>query len=298
MTSAVVIPTKNRGPLLIRAIESALAQTLPVDEIIVIDDGSTDDTRAIVSDIGKADSRVRLIHLERSGGAAAARNIGVADTTADWICFLDSDDSWDPQKHAAQTKALAAAPNAVASFTGLRYAFIDHSIDAPAPQDVTSLALRGNNVVGSTSSAMVRKSTFDAVGGFDPALPSCQDWDLWMKLRQQGDFAMVTEPLVSFTQDSGGRISRNKDAVFAGHKIVFARALEGLTDPGEKAWVQSRQQYRIAQINFEDMANPKDAAKAALQSMAFKPTIRAARLFLRAAKRTLVGAPKGGGSPA
>lgn len=298
MTSAVIIPTKNRGALLTRAIESALAQTHPVDEVIVVDDGSTDDTRVLVNDLAKADRRVRLIPLARSGGAAAARNIGVADTTADWICFLDSDDTWDPKKHLAQTKALAANPAAVASFTGLRYAFAERSVDAPAPREVTNLALRGGNIVGSTSSAMIRRSAFNAVGGFDPELPSCQDWDLWMKLRQQGEFAMVTEPMVSFTQDSSGRISRNRDAVFAGHRIVFARALEGLTDPQARAWVRSKHQYRIAQINFEDMANPRDAARAAFQSMAARPTRMAARLLVRALKRTLVGAPEGGGGMA
>lgn len=289
MTSAVVIPTKNRGGLIARAIESALHQTLPVDEVVVVDDGSTDDTLAIVGDLSRADRRVRLIQLERSGGAAKARNIGVAETKADWICFLDSDDAWSLDKHAAQREAISSRPDAVASFTGLRYAYSEHSFDVPAPSEVSALALRGGNVVGSTSSAMIRRATFDAVGGFDQDLPSCQDWDLWMKLRAQGSFAMVSTPLVTFTQDSSGRISKNREAVFAGHRIVFSRALEGVDDYWQRARIRSAHQQRLAQIMLEDTGEPAAATKAALLSLALRPTRHGARLLLRAVRGSMVG---------
>lgn len=287
MASAVVIPTKNRGPLLVRAVESAMAQTLPVSEIVIVDDGSTDGTVEIVEGLSRSDPRVRLIRLEKSGGAAAARNRGVAETQSDWICFLDSDDSWEPGKHEAQVRALAETPGAIASFTGLRYVSKDSSFDVLPPSPVSALALRGNNVVGSTSSAMIRKDRFQAVGGFDPTLPSCQDWDLWMKLLDLGEFAMVREPLVSFTQDSNDRISKNREAVFAGHRIVFGRALHGLDGWRQRARVQASHQYRMAQIMLEDMGEPIGAAAAALRSVAHRPTRMGVKMFLRAARQAI-----------
>lgn len=286
MNSAVVVPTKNRGPLVGRAVESALSQTLPVREVIVVDDGSTDDTVEIVRALARSDDRVRLIEQKRSVGAAAARNRGVQETQADWICFLDSDDAWEPRKHQAQVSAIAGVPGAVASFTGLRYAYPGHSFDVLPPSSITTLDLRGGNVVGTTSSAMIRRDIFNAVGGFDPGLPSCQDWDLWIKLHQAGSFAMVREPLVTFTQDSADRISKNREAVFAGHKIVFDRALQGL-HPSQRARVQGRHHFRIAQILLEDMSDPVGAAKAALRSLGHRPTRMAARMFLRATKTAL-----------
>lgn len=288
MTSAVVIPTKNRARLLGRAVESALRQTLPVEEVIVVDDGSTDETPELLGVLARADSRVRTIRLDQSIGAAAARNRGVAATKADWICFLDSDDFWEPEKHRAQADAMTATDRGAASFTGLRYASEERSFDVLPPSTVSALELRSGNVVGSTSSAMVRREAFEAVGGFDPGLPSCQDWDLWMKLRQWGDFAMVRAPLVTFTLDSNGRISRNREAVFTGHRIVFERALQGLDDHRERARVRARHEYRLAQILLDDMDEPAKAAAAALRSIAHRPTRMAAQMFLRAGKRAIL----------
>jgi glycosyltransferase involved in cell wall biosynthesis len=287
MNSAVVIPTRDRGPLLGRAVESALRQTLPVREVIVVDDGSLDDTANIVRALARSDDRVRLVVQDGASGAAAARNRGVRETEAEWICFLDSDDTWEPRKHEAQAEAIAGTPGAVACFTGLRYAYRERSFDVLPPALLTTLDLRGANVVGSTSSAMIRRETFDVVGGFDPNLPSCQDWDLWIKLHQVGEFAMVREALVMFTQDGTDRISKNREAVFAGHRVVFDRALQGLDDRGQRARVQARHYYRMAQILLEDMDEPVGAAQAAFRSLARRPTRMAARMFLRAAKGAL-----------
>ncbi|MFN3513109.1 MAG: glycosyltransferase family A protein [Phenylobacterium sp.] len=288
MASAVVIPARNRASLIGRAVESALAQTLPVDEVVVVDDGSTDDTPEIVETLARRDDRVRLVRLPASGGAAAARNRGVAATRCDWICFLDSDDAWRPDKHAAQTQALEGAPDAVASFTGLRYESKDGDFEVAPPAVVDVASLRGANVVGSTSSSMVRRDAFDAVGGFDPDLPSCQDWDLWLKLRQVGAFAIVREPMVTFFQDSDGRISRNRDAVFAGHEVMFTRALEGVSGY-ERRKVRARHKHRLAQIMLYDFGDPAGAARAAARSLALRPTRSAVRLLWQAAGVALGG---------
>lgn len=291
LQSAVVIPTKNREALIGRAIESALRQTLPVAEVIVVDDGSEDGTHAVVRALAEADPRVRLIPLHVSGGAASARNRGVSETHAEWICFLDSDDAWAPEKHAAQARAIANAPGVVASFTGLRYVAQTYSFEVPAPASVTHLDLRGANVVGSTSSAMVRRDALLAVGGFDPDLPSCQDWDLWIKLRQRGEFALVRDALVDFTQDSNVRISKNKTAVFAGHDVVFSRALQGVDDHRQRRRIRSEHARRLAQIMLYDTGDPLGAAGKALKSLGERPTRDGVGLLLRSLRASMFGAP-------
>jgi glycosyltransferase involved in cell wall biosynthesis len=293
MTSAVVIPVRNRAGLIGRAVESVLHQTRQLSEIVVVDDGSTDDTPRVVAKLAKTDPRVRLLRLAKSVGAAAARNRGVAETRADWVCFLDSDDTWHQRKHEMQTNAIAASVNAVASFTGLRYAWEGRAFDVPAKGAVPLLDLRGQNIVGSTSSAMVLRQAFDAVKGFDPTLPSCQDWDLWIKLRLIGEFAMVLEPLVDFTQDSNARISKNREAVFEGHEIVFSRALHGIEDRWMEARVRAQHRYRSAQILLEDFDQPGKAARAALRSLFWRPTRHGARLLASAAKRIVTKAGSG-----
>jgi glycosyltransferase involved in cell wall biosynthesis len=115
--SAAVIPVRNRSTLIVEAIASVQRQTQPPEEIIVVDDGSTDGTPDLVDRLSKADGRIRLIALPKSEGASAARNVGINSSQCDWICFLDSDDQWMTQKNELQSRALANWPEAVASFT-------------------------------------------------------------------------------------------------------------------------------------------------------------------------------------
>ena len=109
ITVSAVIPAYNAGKYVGRAIESVLAQTRKADEIIVVDDGSTDDTAEVVERFGDA---VRFIRQENAG-ASFARNTGIEAATSDWIAFLDADDEWLPNKLKLQTEHLERNPNLV-----------------------------------------------------------------------------------------------------------------------------------------------------------------------------------------
>jgi hypothetical protein len=272
MTTTVIIPVHNRPVLVTRAIASLQAQTLAVNEILVIDDASTDDTRAVVLAMADEDPRIRLIALDKNGGASAARNIGLQKTQCDWVAFLDSDDGWMPDKHELQSRALAASPEAIGCFTGIRYQFGDHYKDESPPAQVTLAMVRGINYLGSTSTAMIRRATLISVGGFDAALPSCQDWDLWLKLGRIGPFQVIQKPLVSYSQADPKRISKNSIAVLAGHETVFALALADVTDPKEIRRIKASHQMRLAQIFLWDFDSPGRAIAAALRSLAIRPT--------------------------
>jgi glycosyltransferase involved in cell wall biosynthesis len=237
-----------------------------------VDDGSTDSTPDVVRKLTLQDSCIRLVRLPESAGASAARNVGVNATQCDWISFLDSDDQWMSQKHDLQKNALANCPEAVASFTGIRYQYKDGHDDLAAPSEITLQALRKHNYLGSTSTAMIRREALIRVGGFDQTLPSCQDWDVWLKLRGIGSFATVPEPLVLFNQTEPVRISRNKEAVFAGHRQLFARILKDVGDRKERRLVAAYHQIRLTQIYLSDFDQPLPAIATAVKSLALYRT--------------------------
>jgi glycosyltransferase involved in cell wall biosynthesis len=220
----VVIPTYNRAALLEKAIASVLAQTVQVGAIVVVDDGSTDDSRERVLALSAQDPRI-VLQAQSNAGANAARNAGIASATTALIAFLDSDDRWAPEKVARQLDALRSRSEAVASFTGILAVDGERPLyryDIPA--DLTLEEIRRHNVLGTTSSLMVRTDVVRTIGGFDPNLPSCQDWDLYLRLRRTGPFATVLEDLVLYEDGPHERITNNPGKAVSGHEAVFARA--------------------------------------------------------------------------
>jgi GT2 family glycosyltransferase len=287
VSAAAVIPVRNRPALIAEAIGSIQRQTQPLEEIIVVDDGSTDATPDVVMRLSQDDSRIRLVALATPGGASAARNAGIEVSRSEWISFLDSDDQWMPTKHEMQLRALAAHPHAVASFTGIRYQRRRRYHDRSPSQDITTQALRRFNHLGSTSCAMVRRDVLRQVGAFDASLPSCQDWDLWIRLRRAGDFAIVPDPLVVFNQTETFRISRNRTGVLAGHAQLLARALADVTDDREKRMIAAYHHLRLSQIHHWDFMEPYAGAIAALRSLMLHPTRGGAALLFEAPKTGL-----------
>ncbi|MBI1687013.1 glycosyltransferase family 2 protein [Caulobacter hibisci] len=286
MQVAAVIPVRNRRDVLVRAIRSIQAQTSPVAEIIIVDDASTDDTPDRVLAMAVEDPRIKLLRQPARAGASAARNRGVNAAAADWIAFLDSDDEWFPEKMALQAAALSAAPDSVASFTAQQIV----SDDGPAAvfrpaADISLRDLQQLNVLSTTSSALVRRSSLIEVKGFDESLPSCQDWDLWLRLRALGPFAIVREPLVSFYQSGTDRISRNMEAVLKGHEVLFARIeSEAQGGPVFRRRLRAKHQMRMSQIYLKDMGQPRTGFAYALRSMSLWPTKTAFRLAVQALK--------------
>src|SRR6185503_12070287 len=184
---SIVVATYNQAGFLTEAVASVRAQTFADWELLVVDDGSTDDTAAVAARF-RDDDRIRYLpgaHAER----AVARNRGVAAATGDLVAFLDADDLWRPEKLARQVAALAAAPGAGACYTATRFVDgggrplpIRKPVRATAGRLFTAFA-RGNFVI--LASMVVRRSCLAALGGFDATLPvyGCEDWDLWLRRR-------------------------------------------------------------------------------------------------------------------
>lgn len=280
MGVSVVIPARNRPRVLARALQSVKAQTYRVDEIIVVDDASDDGlTPQIVLDAAATDPRFRLLRQPERRGASAARNVGWRAATADWIAFLDSDDKWADDKIMKQIIRLEAAANCAACFTG--YQAIGH-VEAYVylpPKRVTLFALQRWNVLGTTSTAVVRRKVLEQLDGFDESLPSCQDWDLWIRIRKFGEIITIGEPLTLFEHAGDDRISKNVLNVKAGHKILFAKIRREIRNPVLKLCAISSHIRRMSQIYLYDFHNPVASLRNAVISLALFPNRPAIKLI-------------------
>ena len=174
---SVVLPTYNRARLLRRAAGSVLAQTHRNFELLVVDDASTNDTHALVEALD--DDRIRFLQHAENQGGSAARNTGLHAARGRYVAFLDSDDEWLPQKLARQIAVFRARPDVDAVCT----ADIVYRNGAPQGVRFAKPVAKGQMLptllrryVGTSSSLIVRRHCLRAVGGFDEALPSCQDW--------------------------------------------------------------------------------------------------------------------------
>lgn len=203
---SVIIPTYNRARFLERAIESVLRQSADCAEIIIVDDGSTDDTLSVVEAF-KELSQVPLQYLfnKENQGPAAARNKGVRHAKFDVIAFLDSDDHWRKKKLEYQYRTLMAENKYLISHTWESWFRRGVHLNqkkkhVPRHGDIFNHCLELCGVGMST--VMMRKKLFDLVGFFDESLRCCEDYDLWLRVSCRFQFLLVPERL---TIKEGGR---------------------------------------------------------------------------------------------
>jgi glycosyltransferase involved in cell wall biosynthesis len=226
-TVSVVIPAYNCARYLPETIESALSQTLPPLEVIVIDDGSTDDTAEL---LGHYEGRIRYIR-QRNMGISAARNAGIRVARGSLIAFLDADDIWFPSMLARQCEALSRTGAGVAH-TGF-YNWVSTTGEKVTPARDNSV-FDGNcyrkffwNETGNPASAfMVRSSCFDTVGLFDEEIPGgcCEDLEMWTRIARRFPFAYIGEPLLLRRQHDSN-ITRHSERIAEGYFWAKKRAL-------------------------------------------------------------------------
>jgi glycosyltransferase involved in cell wall biosynthesis len=195
---SVLIPTRNRCRRLFTTLRSVVAQREVNLEIVVVDDGSEDDTDKMV--IGLGDPRIRLVRNESPRGESGARNRGLEETRGAWVAFLDDDDLWAPDKLARQLRALQDTRREWA-YTG------DVMVNSelrllsggppPPPEELIELLRRYNSVPAGASNVIVSSRLVAQVGPFDPGLKRTADWDMWLRLAREGPAAWVRSPLVA-----------------------------------------------------------------------------------------------------
>jgi glycosyltransferase involved in cell wall biosynthesis len=251
---SVIIPAYNAEKFIIETIQSLQRQTFRDFEIIVVDDGSTDQTVSLVMQI--EEPRLRVLSVEHQG-LSATRNRGVVASQGKFIAFLDADDLWTPNTLKLYVEALSANPTADLSY-GWTYFW---NYDLKNSSDVTKLiapsatgatayrAMLERNIVGNGSNIFVRRSAFDSVGGFDQTLTHGEDWEFCFRIALQGEVALVPQPLVYYRQHSTSICSDFEPA-----KASFFKALDKIYDlaPSEyktlKVKVQSSLYIYVANL--------------------------------------------------
>jgi glycosyltransferase involved in cell wall biosynthesis len=205
---SVIIPTYNSARYLGDAVDSVLAQSFTDFEVLVIDDGSTDDTASLMCQYS---SPVRYIRQE-NGGVSRARNRGIDESSGRYVAFLDADDTWHRNKLERQLSALDQNCDYQACYSAFTIGDNDLSPletrrSKRCGSTIEDLLLRGN-VVGTPSTVLCDRSLFKVTGGFDPETSQCADWDMWVRLASQTNFLYLDESLVTYRQHDAN-MSRN-----------------------------------------------------------------------------------------
>jgi glycosyltransferase involved in cell wall biosynthesis len=220
---SVVIPSRNRRVQLERAIQSVCEQTWPKIEIIIVDDASDDDTPAFLRrliDSSKVD--IKVVRNEVALGGAGARNKGIEVACGTYVAFLDDDDIWLPEKLSSQIELLKQQPSASSVSCSF---YIEHSSGKRTVKNiypvVDSQQILHTNLLGGASMCLTTRQILMSVGCFDAALRSGQDWDLWIKLRDQGQVLVSSTPLVCYRPHEGIRITSNPESAYAGRRRIY-----------------------------------------------------------------------------
>lgn len=243
----VVIPVYNGASFIRQALDSVNKQTLQPQTVIVVDDGSTDDTAKIIQEYA---SVIPLQYLRQENrGLSSARNAGWKASQAPFIAFLDADDVWEPEKLAEQSSILTSAPdNLLLVYCGYHHINLEGQRVINNTLPIVQPALRGNvfqellrlNLIsGSGSAVVVRREALVKLGGFDESLRALEDWDMWLRLTQIGRLDFVDRDLVGIRTHHAG-MQQDTDRMLIGTLSFYSRWLERLPseiDP-PRFWVK------------------------------------------------------------
>lgn len=270
---SAIIPTYNYGHFVTAAVDSALAQTYADIEILVVDDGSTDDTRRRLAPY---ESQIRYIH-QPNAGLPAARNTGIRLARGELLAFLDADDLWHPQKTAIQVAYLAAHPETglvAAADTGGRapppWPLLPESAGVSAkPVSAEDLILRSRF---GPCGVIVRRACLDQVGGFDEELRSAEDRDMWIRVARVFPVAQLLAPLWWYRLHDSS-MSRAARRMEVNEMRVLRRALSKVAAP-RRFWLgpQSVSQAAFgAAYMYDATGHRREALARMLQAFVWWP---------------------------
>ncbi len=298
--ASIIIPAYDAAAYVAEAIHSALAQTWPDKEIIVVDDGSSDATAALAESI----AGVTCLR-QANGGVSHARNTGVRHSSGDLIAFLDADDVWHPGKLEAQVRLLERYPDC-----DLVYANFVEAPESLAPRDwpggdglpphtrTTELESSFLHPFFGTSTVVVRRSAFDRVGGFDETLPYAEDVDFFLKVLVERPATAAIDAAVVYKRDVQGSLSHDSASGYAKLLEVYRRLFA--THPALETRYPGMAARSYANLHSRHAAslvrNGKrmDGLRSALRSLQERPSLPAVvgigraclpGFLLRAAKR-------------
>lgn len=293
-TVSAIITTYNYAQFITAAIESVLHQTRRPDEIVVVDDGSTDQTAELVA--AYAPQGVRYVH-KANGGAGSARNRGLRETTGDLVTFLDADDRWLPDKLARQLAHLARFPRVGLVTGGERQVFEwgappYHLRRPPVGAARLYPQVLIENTIGNPSLTLVRRACFDRVGVFDEGMRLGQDWDMWIRIVREFAVGVVDAPLITFTRHTQSLTAGQVQARYESNRAIHRRYIGQVRAPLRRLNLlraaQSMNCYYTAAALADDVAHRPVAFRYALTAAALDPFYEP-RLKAGLLARTLLG---------
>jgi glycosyltransferase involved in cell wall biosynthesis len=196
MNISVVIPTYNRSDFVVQAVRSVIQQSFKPSQIIVVDDGSTDNTRKKIQQNFGSD--ITYIYI-KARNVSAARNVGIRNATGNWIAFLDSDDLWKPTKLYSQQQYVQQHPDYKVCYTDEEWRkngrwMNQKKIHAKYSGWVFDQCLP--RCIISPSSVLIERTVFDKIGFFDENLPACEDYDFWLRVTLHYPVLFIPQKLI------------------------------------------------------------------------------------------------------
>lgn len=263
---SVVIPTFNRASLVCQAIDNVFQQTYSNIEVIVVDDGSTDDTQSRLRHYG---NKIRVI-TQANAGAPIARNRGAAAAQGEIIAFQDSDDLWKTTKLERQVALLVRYPKtvpcclcniAMGVIDGKEQTSFGYSLIHPQHEEglwTNVPEVLATRFVLFNQAAAIRRDAFEKIGGFPEDLKYLEDYDLPLRLALEGPWAFIREPLVIYQQDAPGSFSQqaSRDPIVLKECAVkiFERILAKVGNDSRRADLQTQLKRRLRMIRRELLA--------------------------------------------
>lgn len=252
---SVIIPTYNRAHLVGRAVQSVLNQTYQNFEVIVVDDGSVDNTEEVVKNFNN--EIIRYIRHKENGGGAAARNTGIREAEGEYIAFLDDDDEWLPEKLKKQISLFDDKSSELGVvYAGLirvdetgEYVGKQHicvpDIHVPEKRGWIYEDLLLKDYVGTTSTVLVKKECFEKVGLFDESFSGAEDWDMWIRIAKIYQFDFIESPLIKYHRHAN-RVTTNLEAKIKDRVMVLNKFFSEIAS---KRRIYSEHRYGIGVLH-------------------------------------------------
>lgn len=285
MKVSVVIPTYNREKLIIQTLKSVTNQSYQNLEIIVVSDGSTDNTDAILEEYKRKDPRIKYISYHPNRGGNYARNIGIKNATGNYIAFIDDDDEWVPEKIHLQMKEFKKDTRIGLVYTGAKITYEDQKISytsIPKKTGDLSKEILISNYIGSTSRVIVKASVLDQSGMFDDKLKAQQDYDLWIRICQITHIGAVPQPLLIYNNfGSTLQVSDDIKKYEQSIKYIYKKYDVLYKETEEKIRTKHQQSCCMTLAN-KCLRNgePKKARMYLLNHIKIRPSIKAFMVYL------------------
>lgn len=249
---SVIIPTYNRCKYLNFAIQSVLHQTYANWELLVIDDGSSDDTSSVIQEYIGKDKRIRSFRL-KNGGVARARSVGIKEAKGEYVAFLDDDDYYLPHKLELQVNYLEKNPQHIFVYGQADYVDSQGNYIKTVPGNPvrTYGELIQESVIFPTT-IMVRRSAFEEFGYFRSSLKTCEDYDMWLRIARKYPFAFISEPVAKYRRHRNN-VTHRIHQVYSDENRVRKYLLQAAGSETERVLI--RKAIKMSAERFYGMAS-------------------------------------------